>query len=233
MSTAFLPDRFRPRPPRRRTSRPWLALVVLAAIPLVIPWWRVQAIEIDGFPDLPATVNRSLQDLVGGFPLLVSPQWVRRQVEVWPVVESVDVRLRLPGTLAVSATRVAPAGCLPLGRGWRAVAADGTPAGSLESPFPPVLKDFSYRAQDLRRGLDVARRLEAASGGRVEGVRFVTPTDFEVEVRLASGSSAVVHVQPEATAGERFWCRRALEGDSTVSWADLRWDDRVVVGGVW
>ena len=34
------------------------------------------------FPGLPVTVARSLEDLVGGFPLLVDPQWVRQQVEV-------------------------------------------------------------------------------------------------------------------------------------------------------
>jgi hypothetical protein len=206
--------------------------VALAAIPLAIPWWRVQAIEIDGFPGLPVTVTRSLEDLVGGFPLLVDPQWVRQQVEVWPVVESVDVRLQLPGTLSVSATRVAPEGCLPMGRGWQAVAADGTLAGPLESPHPPMLIGFSNRSQDLRRALDVARRLASASGGLTEAVRFVTPADFEVKLRLADGSEAVVHVQPEETAGERFWCQRTLRGDTTMLWADLRWDDRVVAGGV-
>ena len=200
-------DRFRPRPPRRRASRPWLALVALAAIPLVIPWWRVQAIEVYGFPGMPVTVT--------------------------PVVESVDVRLQLPGTLAVTATQVAPVGSLPMGRGWQAVAADGTLAGPLASPHPPVLRGFSHRSQDLRRALEVARRLASASGGVTEAVRFVTPADFEVTVRLADGSAAVVHVQPEETAGERFWCQRALEGDSSMLWADLRWDDRVVAGGAW
>lgn len=233
MSTAFLPDRFRPRPPRRRSSRPWLALVTLAAIPLAVPWWRVQAIEVNGFPGLPATVTRSLEDLVGGFPLLVDPQWVRQQVEVWPVVETVDVRLQLPGTLTVSATQVAPEGCLPMGRGWQAVSADGTLAGPLDAPRQPVLRGFSHRPQELRRALEVARRLEVASGGRAQAVRFVTPTDFEVELQLADGASAVVHVRPEVTAGERFWCRRTLEGDSTMLWADLRWEDRLVAGGAW
>ncbi len=233
MSTAFLPDRFRPRPPRRRTSRPWLALVALAAVPLVIPWWRVQAIEVYGFPGLPVTVTRSLEDLVGLFPLLVDPQWVRQQVEVWPAVEFEDVRLQLPGTLAVTATQVAPVGSLPMGSGWQAVAADGTLAGPLASPHPPVLRGFSHRSQDLRRALEVARRLASASGGLTEAVRFVTPADFEVKVRLGDGSAAVVHVQPEETAGERFWCQRALEGDSSMLWADLRWDDRVVAGGAW
>jgi hypothetical protein len=195
MNTAFLPDRFRPRPPHRRSSRPWVALVTLAAIPLVIPWWRVQAIEVNGFPGLPDTVTRSLEDLVGGFPLLVDPQWVRQQVEVWPVVETVDVRLELPGTLTVSATQVTPEGCLSVGRGWQAVAADGTLAGPLTSPLPPILTGFPHRPQELRRAL------------------------------------GVVHVQPEETAGERFWCRCVLGGDSTMMWADLRWDDRVVAGG--
>ena len=74
MSTAFLPDRFRPRPPRRRASRPWLALVALAAIPLVIPWWRVQAIEVYGFPGMPVTGSNPISSPTPSTRLACTPR---------------------------------------------------------------------------------------------------------------------------------------------------------------
>ena len=86
MSSVFLPDRFRPRPPRRRSAKPWMVLAVVAILPLMAPGWRVQAVEIEGCPGLPPEVTQSLQSLVGRFALMVDPQWIRRQVEVWPVI---------------------------------------------------------------------------------------------------------------------------------------------------
>jgi hypothetical protein len=41
----------------------------------------------------------------------------------------------------------------------------------------------------------------------------------------------VVHVQPQATDAEIAWCA-AVEGGSVAHrWADLRWHDRIVIGG--
>jgi cell division septal protein FtsQ len=206
-------------------------LVAVAALPLLTPWWRVQAVEVRGCPGLPKTVTRSLQDLVGLCPLALDPQWVRRQVEVWPVVETVDVRLQLPATVQVSATRVVPSGSVPIGRGWQAVAEDGNLAGSLESPLAPVLKGFANQPDELRLALRIARRLERSSGGRVEVVRFITPADIELRLHLADMTEAVVHVQSEETEGERYWCDLVARGEPTAAWADLRWDDRIVFGG--
>jgi hypothetical protein len=198
---------------------------------MLAPWWRVQAVELSGCPGLPAAVKRSLQDLVGRSTLTVNPQWVRNQVEVWPVVESVNVRLHLPATLRISAKQVEPHGSVPVGCGWQAVAEDGSLAGSIRTPRTPVLEGFDNRPEDLRRALRVARRVETASGGRVDGVRFVTPADFEVRVRLTHGTLAVVHVGAEETAGERYWSKQVSSGEASQLWADLRWEDRVVVGG--
>jgi hypothetical protein len=96
-----------------------------------------------------------------------------------------------------------------------------------------VLEGFPTRAEDLRRALEVARRLELATEGRVEAVRSVTPADYEVRLRVLAGSDrkVVVHVRPDVTDGERFWCERAASGAPVASWADLRWQDRVVIGG--
>ena len=158
-------------------------------------------------------------------------EWIRRQVEVWPGVESVDVRLQLPSTVRISATQVVAHGSVPVGHGWRAVAADGSLAGPLPSPYPPVLEGFSNRPKELRSALEVARRLTETSGARVEEIRFITPADLEVRILLATGENSVVHVQPEGTEGERFWCEAAAKGKQPALWADLRWHDRVVIGG--
>ncbi len=201
--------------------------------PLLAPWWQVRAVELASCPGLPPSVAASLQGLVGGFPLSVDPQWVRRQVEVWPVVAAVDVRLQLPGTLLVTATPVDPEGSVPRGRRWQAVAGDGGLAGPLTVPLQPVLVGFPTEPTDLRRGLAVARRLQAASGGTVHTVRRVTPTDLEVRLRPPGLDHAVVvRVRPEVTAGERLWCATAAGGSAIPPWADLRWDDRMVIGGL-
>jgi len=233
MNDVFLPDRLRPLPPRRRSRRPLLLLAVAAVVPLLAPWWRVTAVEMTACPGLPESVAVSLQELVGRFPLAVDPKWVRGQIEVWPVVEAVDVRLELPGTLRVTATPVRPEASVPMGAGWLAVGEDGRIAGSLDRPHEPVLEGFGAEASELARGLRVARRLEAASGARVESLRSVTPVDLELHLRMSGTERlVVVHVQPEATAAERFWCEQVARGVEVPPWVDLRWQDRLVIGGI-
>jgi len=233
MSGPFLPDRLRPATPRRRKRRPpWLLLAVLAAIPAATPWWRVQAVEVTGYRDFPVTVHASLNALVGRCPLTVDPQWVRRQVEVWPEVATVDVRLELPSTLRIHATPAVSHGSVPSGRRWRAVTEDGGLAGPLDQPWYPVLVGFSCDKAELGPALGIARRLAVATGAVVEEVRVVTPTDFEVHLRSRSDRQPVtVRVQPTQTKGERFWCERFSNGEWDQAWADLRWEDRVIVGG--
>ena len=52
--------------------------------------------------------------------------WVRAHVESWPGVSSVEVALELPATLRVVASRAVVEASRPVGRGWHAVAADGS-----------------------------------------------------------------------------------------------------------
>jgi cell division septal protein FtsQ len=205
-------------------------LVLIAAFPLTFPWWRLQAVEVTGCPSLPSEVATSLEGLVGRSPLSVDPQWVRRQVEVWPGVVSVDVRLELPGTLKVHATAATPRGSVANGAGWRAVAEDGRLAGPLDGPIAPVLEGFTRRPDELSRGLAVAARLREATGAEVRAVRRITPNDLEV--RLAgAGGEVVVWVRPTATASERRFCDLVAEGRFLAAWVDLRWQDRLVLGG--
>jgi len=173
-----------------------------------------------------------MEALVGRSALAVNPRWVRRQLEVWPAVADVEVQLELPGTLRVTATPATALGSVAIGHGWHAVTSEGMVGGILENPVEPVLVGFPHRAIELRRGLGIAGRIAEASGMRVEAVRTITPADYQLRLRLPkSDRQVVVHVALEATAGEGYWCDRVSGGEQPPPWADLRWDDRVVVGG--
>jgi hypothetical protein len=113
------------------------------------------------------------------------------------------------------------------------VTGEGVLAGVLMRPVEPVLVGFPRRAIELRKGLAIAGRVADASGMRVEEVRIITPADYQLRLRRpADQRSVVVHVAPEVTFGESYWCDRVSAGDQPPPWADLRWDDRVVVGGL-
>jgi len=232
MNRTFLPDHFRPSAQRRRSRKPLIAVVVLPMVLAMVPMWRVQAVDVTGCKGLPEDVMTSLHELVGRPTLAVSPQWVRHQLEVWPMVSAVEVRLELPGTLRVAAENTVPEGSVPVGRRWHAVTRDGAVGGPLDAPLEPVLEGLGCRPAEVRRALGVARRLEEASGGHVESVRAVTPADYQIRIRPAgSDRSILMHVRPEATAGEAYWCKRLAGGDVLAGWVDLRWDNRVVLGG--
>jgi len=228
----FLPDRLRPRAPRKRSRKPLLLMAVLPLTLIVVPMWRVQAVDVSGCSGLPPELMTSLDDLVGRPTLAVSPQWVRRQLEAWPAVSAVEVQLELPGTLRISAAHAPAHGSVPVGTRWHAVTASGTLGGNLDAPIEPVLSVTPGSPTDVRRALAVARRIAGQSGGHVRGVRPITPTDFEVDlVPPGTDRPVVLRVRPEATRAETQWCRLLSQGESSPGWVDLRWDDRVVLGG--
>jgi len=230
---SFLPERLRPHAQRRRSRRSLLLIALLPATLALTPLWRIQAVDLDGCASLPSEVTASLQQLVGRPALTVSPQWVRHQLEQWPEVAEVEVRLELPGTLRVAATRKAAQGSVAAGQQWRAVTRSGELAGSLDQPLEPVLEGVRCRPAEMRRALSVAERCATATGGRVESIREVTPSDFELRLWPAGAEQPVtLHLRPEPTAGERYWFERIARGEARSSWADLRWDDRLVLGGV-
>lgn len=233
MKTAFLPERLRPREKRRRSRRSLLLVALVPAALALTPWWKVQAVDLGGCAGLPSEVTASLKQLVGRPALTVSPQWVRRQLEQWPEVAEVEVRLELPGTLRVAATRKAALGSVAAGKRWHAVTRDGELAGVLDQPLEPVLEDVRCRPAEMRRALAVAERCAQATGGRVEIVREITPADYELRLWPAGAERPVVlHLGPEPTAGERYWLARIAHGEAASPWADLRWEDRLVLGGV-
>ena len=118
-----------------------------------------------------------------------------------------------------------------MGRSWHGVAADGSLTGRVDIALPPVLAGFTG---DLGRskGLAVASRLEEATGGQVREIRRVTPSDYRLQVQPADGGPDItIHVLPQVTDAERAFCAAVTAGSLTQTWADLRWTDRIVLGG--
>ncbi len=229
------PARLRPAPSRRRRirRRVLLALAGLGAATALALAWRVDRVEVSACDAVPAGTVASLRALEGSPVLLLSLDRVRRQLEIWPGVVAVEARLVLPGTLRVTARPAVAAGSLRWARGWRAVAPDGRTGVRIEAPLRPELVGFSADPREVRQGLVVAQRLERASGFAVRRVRRILPGDLEVTLVDAEGEvTAVVHVTPEGTAAETWWTARLAAGrEARGSRADLRWADRVVVGG--
>jgi len=209
-----------------------LLIGLLPATLALTPLWRVQAVDLTGCTGLPSEVTAQLEGLVGRPALAVSPAFVRRQLEVWPEISAVEVQLELPGTLRVTARATEPAGSVPVGDRWHAVTRAGELAGAVDLPVEPVLEGVRHRPAELRHALAVAERVRRSTGATVQTVRQITPSDLEVRVLAAGGEQPfVLHVRADATAGELFWCDRIARGEATAPWADLRWDNRVVLGG--
>jgi hypothetical protein len=103
--------------------------------------------------------------------------------------------------------------------------------GAIDIALPPVLDGF-VSGSDRCDGLTVARRLKEATGGQVMEIRRVTPMDYRLRLRPpAGGPEMVVHVQPQATDAEVAWSAAVAGGAVAHRWADLRWQDRIVIGG--
>jgi len=226
----FLPDRFRPRAPRRRSHRRYLfAAAGLTLGLLAAPLWRVQSVEVHGGDVVPDSVTTSLEALVGHMVPILKLDWLHQVVATWPAVSEVRVHLELPGTIVVEIFPENPRGSVPVGTGWHAVAMDGRLAGSLDQPHPPELVGFR-RPEDRRLAFSVARRIAEASGGKVTAVQQVTPADYVVGLWFEEPDRlTTIHVIPEGTAAEAAWCEQVLSGGVMVEWADLRWPHRMVL----
>jgi len=198
---------------------------------LALPRWQVTEVLVDGCPKLPEASVHSLRELVGQPAMGLDLEIVRDRVEIWPGVGEVEVELELPGTVRVRATAAESRGSLRVGRSWHGVAADGSLTGIVDIALPPVLVGFTG---DVERsnGLAVAGRIEAATHGQVTEVRRITPSDYRLHLETsAGGPETVIHVLPQGTDGENAWCAAVAGGARMRTWADLRWTDRIVVGG--
>jgi hypothetical protein len=226
----FLPDRFRPRAPRRRSRRRFvLPAVVLTCGLLLLPLWTLQRVEIRGGEVVPESVTTSLNGLVGYVVPLLDLAWLHQVAATWPAAAEVRVQLELPGTLIVEIFPETICGSVPIGRRWHAVAADGRLAGALSGPRPPELVGFR-RPPDRRLAFAVARRLAVESGAEVTAIELVTPEDYRVSLSFGrQGETAEIHVVPEGTPAEEAWCALVMDEGLKVDWADLRWPHRLVM----
>ena len=227
----FLPDRLRPKTPGRRSHRGLVLLSVVPFMLIAVPLWRVEQVRVDGCPKLPPSAVASLQELVGQPAIGLDVGAIKERVQMWPGVGEVRVDFVLPGTLLVRAETAPTLGSVRVGRSWHGVGADGGLTGRLQILVEPVLEGFAAEG-DRQRGLDAARRIHDAAGVPVAKVQRITPSDYLVEFIAAEGEAAVVvHVCPQGSAAERSWCAAFARGTIAQPWADLRWTDRIVIGG--
>ena len=226
----FLPDRFRPRTPRRRSRRRYFfAAAGLTLGLLLAPLWQVQSVDVHGGDVVPDSVTASLEGLVGHMVPILGLDCLRQIAATWPAVSEVGVHLELPGTIVVEIFRKTPRGSVPVGTGWHAVAMDGRLAGPLSEPLPPRFVGFR-RPSDRRLAFSVARRIAEASGGEVVAVHQVTPADYVVDLWFEEPDRlTTIHVIPEGTAAEAAWCEQVMNRGVMVEWADLRWPHRMVL----
>ncbi|MCU0302623.1 MAG: hypothetical protein MUC56_00975 [Thermoanaerobaculales bacterium] len=226
----FLPDRFRPRTPRRRSRRGLaLSLAAVAVGLIVLPLWTVTSVEVHGGDVVPPAVTTSLEEQVGHLVPLLDLGWLHQVAATWPAASEVRVRLDLPGTVVVEVFATPDRGSMRIGGGWHAVAGDGRLIGAIDRPRLPELVGFR-RPADRREAFAVARRIAECSGGEVLAVRSVTPTDFRVDVAFGGPQNlTTVHVTGQGTEAERAWCEVVRQGGTTVEWADARWPNRLVL----
>lgn len=231
----FLPESLRrPKPaPRRRARRRWPTLVVVPAMFAALPLWQIEHVSVVACPAVPAAVVESLQNLIGEPALLVDLDRIRRSLEIWPGVDAVEVQLELPGTLDIRVQPSAIVASVQLGARWHGVAPDGELTGPLRDPVSPRLERVTGSLAGRRGALAVVRRVSEASRRQVLSIRQVTPSDLELELEAVAPEDRgpVVHVAPQPTAAERWFCERLAAGEVPGHWADLRWDTRLVVGG--
>jgi hypothetical protein len=227
----FLPDRLRPPATGRKRKRGFALLTIVPVMLLALPRWQVGEVKVQSCPKLPEAAVRSLHELVGQPAVGLDLQSVRDRIEAWPGVGEVEVELELPATVHVRAEAAISCGSVRVGRSWHGVAADGTMTGAIDIALPPVLDGFVGEG-DRSDGLAVVGRLEEAIDGQVMEIRRVTPVDYRLRLRPpGDGPEMVVHVQPRATDAEIAWCAAVAGGSVEQRWADLRWDDRIVIGG--
>ncbi len=226
----FLPDRLRPQTSRRRSRRGLALLSVVPVMLLSLPQWRVEEVRIDGCSRLPESEVRSLQELVGEPALDLDLTAIRSRIQGWPGIGDVQVALELPGTIVVSAVDEIAVASIRVGRSWHGIGNRGELIGVVGVPLRPVLEGFDA-AVDRRRALAALRRIEAASPAEVMSVERVAPADYRVSLlRRGDDRGMVIHVRPGGTVAEMAWCAAIARGEAPQRWADLRWDDRMVVG---
>ena len=227
----FLPDSLRPKSVGRRSRRGLVLLSVVPFMLLALPMWRVETIRVNACAKVPHSAVASLQELVGQPAIGLDVDAIKERIQIWPGVGEVRVDFVLPSTIEVHAETASTLGSMRVGNGWHGVGADGSLTGRLQIPVQPVLEGFSTMS-DRRRGLEAVRRVEEAASVEISKARHITPSDFQLHFSVGDGhEDVVIHVRPEGASGELSWCAAFAAGRVAQPWADLRWSDRIVIGG--
>ncbi len=227
------PDRLRQR---LRPPKPRLRVILLALLPalvLLLPSWRLRAVEIVPFAGLPPSTQASSRTMIGTPVILLDLSFFKRQADSWPAVRSADVVFELPGTLKVSTRPAAAAASVVVAEGWHGVTNDGRLCGQLTEPKNPVLHGFSHQPTALKTALHIVRRIESSAGTVALSARSLLPGSLEIELQSpdAHQSAILVRAARQPTAAEGWWSRRMLRGEGAWSEVDLRFEDRAIVGG--
>ena len=235
----FLPLSLRPIPqaPRSSVNRPakmWRRIGVVAAISIgvgvILAGWRLESVETTGCTGLPPSATLNLEALRGRWIPTLDLDQIRQDVERWPGVAEVAVELQLPQTLRVRATPDKICASIPMGRAWRGITCDGVLSGHLDRPRPPLLLGFDGGEGDFRSALSIGDRLCDDTVGRLLSIRKVTPSDYELTIRLGvpPRTTSIIKVLPQGSRSEQWWRTAAFNGQAPA-WADLRFDRQVVI----
>lgn len=235
----FLPASLRPaqQAPRKRTRLPvkwWCQFVATALVifgaGILLSRWRVEVVEITDCPGLPASAVTNLEEIKGFWIPSIDLDKIRHDVEMWPGVAGVAIELKLPSTIRIQALPDEICASIAMGRTWRGINCNGRLSRRLAQPKFPILVNFSFDEAELRSALSAGSRICDGTTGQLKLIRKITPSDFEITIQNEAlvGATSIVKVLPQGSPSEQWWRTAALNGQAPA-WADLRFDQRIVI----
>jgi len=231
----FLPQSIRPVPTARHRKRhrvPVVPGLIILFLFLLIGGsflWRIDSIEISGCSALPSCAAANIQQLKGTWVPGLDLAWVRAQLETWPGIRDIEVRLELPGRLVIGTVPDEIRASIQIGNAWHAVNPRGDIGQSLDLAETPVLKDFPLQEPVIRQALDTGNNLVKKLGGRLLEIRWITPQDFQMKLEVPGRSAPLLlRIQPTGKPEENPFIE-TLISNKKILWADLRRSDRVVI----
>jgi len=231
----FLPKSIRPLPAtglRKKRHIPIIPGVIILFILLLIGgslFWRVDSIEISACPALPPCAATNIGQLKGAWVPGLDLGWVRAQLETWPGIRDIEVRLELPGRLKIQVVPDKIRASIQIGLTFHALGSRGEIGQSLEPAEAPLLRNFPLHAPIIKRALDTGEDVAKKLGGRLLQIRWITPRDLQMKLEIPGRTAPLIlRIQPSGKPEENPFLD-TLINDQKILWADLRRPDRVVV----
>lgn len=232
---AFLPESLRPVPKSKTHHRGskslviTLVLLVIAMLGSGLFFWRIEEFKITTCPGLPPCALKNLESFRGTQILILDLDTLRRQIDCWPGVRRCEISLQLPGVVKIRAEAAPIDASIRTGLGWHALSPGGEIGRRIETPILPILEGFPLETSEMSRGLSAAQRIAEGLHGRVEHLRWITPEDLELRLRLKTSDSVIrLRVNPNGGPAEQ-WFFSHFGNQIHAVWADLRRADRIVV----